>query len=152
MWRLPPHKLGDYSQSHLANIEESNLDYLQTTLLGWVVSAESEYNNKLFSKAEQDDGYFVKHDMAAFMRGNMQARGEWWRNLRNLGVVSATQIATKEGMDPIPASEGGDKRIVQGQYVLLSDVGKAPALPAPQPPAVQDAAAEPDAGKAKVEP
>lgn len=148
MWNLPPHKLGDYSQSHLANIEESNLDYLQTTILGWVVAAEAEYNAKLFSEEEQLAGYCVKHDMTALMRGNMQARGEYYRNLRNLGVMNATQIATREGLNPIPKAEGGDKRIVQGQYVLLADVGKVaattPGLPAPQPTVDPDAVAEPD--------
>jgi HK97 family phage portal protein len=153
MWRVPPHKLGDYSQAHLANLEESNLDYLQTTLLGWVVAFEAEANWKLFSEEEQDAGYFVKHDLTHLMRGNMQARVSYFQGMRNMGVMSANDIATREGMNPIPAAEGGDKRIVQGQYVELSQVGEVgatePGTPPPGPktlPSDPDAAAEPDAG------
>ena len=35
LYGLPPHKIGDYSQSHQTNIENANLDYL-TTYCPWM--------------------------------------------------------------------------------------------------------------------
>ena len=48
-WRVPPHKAGDFSQSHLANIEASNLDYLMTALMYWLVAIEQQCCLKLFT-------------------------------------------------------------------------------------------------------
>lgn len=132
MWRIPPHKLGDYSQSHLANLEESNLDYLQTTLLGWVVMEEAELNAKLFSEADRESGLFVKTDMTAMSRGNMGARVAFYQGLRNMGAITSNEIRTREGFNPIGKADGGDLVIVQGQYVPLSQVGKAPPAAPPQ--------------------
>lgn len=110
IWRTPPHKIGDFSQAHLANIEASNLDYIQTALLIWVVSVEQECTLKLLTESERAEGYFIAFDLAALQRGDMKARGEFYRTLRDLGVFSPNDIARREHLNPIP--EGGDLRLV----------------------------------------
>lgn len=129
MFRLPPHKIGDYSQSHLANVEEANLDYLVTVLLGWCEQIEQAMNFRLFSANERKQGFFVEHNMMAFLRGNMAARADFYTKLRDLGVLTPNQIARFENLNPIGPE--GDIRLVPLNMTSLANAGK----PTPTDPA-----------------
>lgn len=109
IYRVPPHKVMDYSQAHLANLEESNTDYLMTSLMPWLVKWEQQADRKLLTRAERMAGYTCRHDMNAFMRGNSTARGELYQILLNSGAASPTQIAGMEGLPPV---EGGNIHLI----------------------------------------
>ena len=134
MFRLPPHKIADLNNAHLSNIEESNIDYLTTTLMPWLEQIEQEVNLKLFTEQERSQGYFVKHDMSAFLRGDMKSRAEWLKTLASLGVLSINQMCEIEGLNPVPAAEGGDKRLVPLNMTTLEEAGEDPTIPENQEP------------------
>ena len=142
LFRCPPHKLGDYSQSHLSNIEESNLDYLATTILTWVCMLDDEFSRKLLTRDERKAGLTVLTDLRALMRGNTAVRTNYYNVMRNMGSMSADDIRIAEGMNPLPAGSGGDLYLVQAQYVPLKDAGKAPTAQAPPPGSAAPAPAE----------
>jgi hypothetical protein len=122
LFRIPPHKIGDYSHSHLSNIEAANLDYLQTTILPWCLSIEQELNRKLFTEAERRQGYFVCHDTSVLLRADSKTRGDMYRTLRELGAITPNEIREREGLNPIASEDGGDLFLVQGQYVPLESL------------------------------
>lgn len=122
LFRVPPHKIGDYSQSHLSNIEAANLDYLQTTILPWCMTIEQELNRKLFTEAERRQGYFVAHDTSVLLRADSKTRGDMYRTLRELGAITPNEIREREGLNPIDPEDGGDLFLVQGQYVPLESL------------------------------
>lgn len=130
MFNLPPHKLGDYSQSHKANVEESNLDYLSSTLQGWLETVEAEYDAKLLF-ADEQGRIECRHDMKALMRGNMTARGAYYESRFRVGSISPDEIRAAEGENPIGPARGGDKYLIQAQYVELSQAGLAMAPKSP---------------------
>ncbi len=130
LYNLPPHKLGDYEHAHFANIEEANLDYLNTTLRRWLVAIEQEYNRKFFTVGERRRGLHVRHDMSVLMRANMAARTVRNQAMRNGGALSADDWRAEEGLNPIGPDKGGDLYVMQGQYVPLDMIGKeAPVAP-----------------------
>jgi HK97 family phage portal protein len=135
LYSVPPHKIGDYSQSHMANVEEANLDYLVTTLAGWLIAIEAELNLKLFTEEDRNQGLFLAHDMGALLRGNMAARAAFYQVLRNLGAITSDEIRSAEGMNPAGPENGGDLLLVQSQYTRLSEAGKIPpkAIDGPAP-------------------
>lgn len=146
MFSAPPHKLGDYSQAHLANVEESNLDYLSTTIMGWVTMLDDELSRKLLTTLERKR-FTVSTDLTALMRGNTSVRTAYYQTMRNMGAMSANDIRKAESMNPLPKDSGADLYLVQSQYTPLDQVGKTPAVgpahdPSPQAPA--DAPAAPD--------
>lgn len=112
IYRIPPHKLGDYSQSHLANVEAANLDYLMTTLRPWLIRIEKVINQKLLTEAERKSGFYVKHDMRALMRASVKDRAEWYKALWGMGVYSANKILENEDENPLSEDDGGNKRFV----------------------------------------
>jgi HK97 family phage portal protein len=129
---LPPHKLGDYSQAHLANVEESNSDYGTNCLGGWLDTITAELDNKLLFEDELDR-LFTGHDMTRLLRGNMQARADYYTRLKNAGIVNADTVAAKEGL-PIPGPDnGGDKYLVQSQNIPAENAGKPVPKPGPAP-------------------
>lgn len=128
LYRVPPHKIGDYSQSHLANIENSNIDYIQTTVMPWCVAIEAEMNLKLFTPRDQAR-YFVEHNIKTLLRGNMQAQADYYTKMFSIGHYSPNDIRRLENQNPIPESEGGNRRFVLAGLVPLDKAG----LPAPDP-------------------
>lgn len=129
LYRIPPHKLGDYSQMQLASagVEAANLDYMTTTLMPWCEAIEQEINRKLFTEDERAAGFFVEHKMAAFLRGDMASRAEYYTKLRDLGVLSPNDIRRLENMDPI---QDGDVYLVPMNMQTLEQAAKEPE-PAP---------------------
>lgn len=128
MFSAPPHKLGDYSQAHLANVEESNLDYLATTILGWVTMVDDELSRKLLT-AEERKLYTIMTDLRALLRGNTAVRTAYYTAMRNMGAMSGDDIRRAESLNPLPAGSGGDLYLVQSQYTPLDQVGKSPPPP-----------------------
>jgi HK97 family phage portal protein len=134
IFRLPPHKLGDYSQSHLANIEESNRSYVETTLAGWALAIESEFDNKLLFDSERQASIFWYHNFARLERGNTAARTAYYTSMRNMGAMSADDIRVSEGMNPLGSDKGGDLYLVQAQYHALKNAGDPTYKPTSPPP------------------
>lgn len=133
LYNLPPHKVGDYSESHLANVEEANLDYLTLTLYGWVVMGEAQMNSKLLTRKDRETHEIII-DMSALMRGNSAARIAYYQGMRNMGCFSADDILLAEGRNPIGKAKGGGLHIVQGQYMPLDQIGR---QPVDKPPAAR---------------
>lgn len=131
LYGLPPHKLGDYSESHLANVEEANLDYIAMTIYGWVCMVEHQWNFKLLTREERRQHRIIL-DMEGMLRGNTEARMKKYQTMRNVGAMSADEIRVREGLNPIGPEKGGDIYAIQGQYVPLDQVGKGPPAPPPK--------------------
>ena len=100
----------------------------------WLEQIEQEVNLKLFTEKERAQGYFVKHDMSAFLRGDMKSRAEWLKTLAGLGVLSINQMCEIEGLNPVPADQGGDKRLVPLNMTTLEEAGEPQDVPESQEP------------------
>jgi HK97 family phage portal protein len=138
-WRVPPHKWGDYSEAHLANIEASNLDYLMTALMPWLLCWEQESCLKLLSRAERAAGYYVEHNTRALLRGDITSRFAAYHQALADGWVHRDQVRRWENLDPIGEEEGGLKYLVQVNQTTLEAIGE----PDPEPDAT-DPSNQPD--------
>lgn len=132
IYRVPPNKVMDLSQSHLANLEQSNLDYLMFSLMPWLICIEQEYNLKLFT-AVQRKTLFVEHNLNALLRADSMSRSTFYEKMRNMGVLSTNDILKRENMNPIPAEAGGDRLFISTNLTPLD----APAVVGPGDPGNQ---------------
>lgn len=145
-WRVPPHKAGDFSQAHLANIEASNLDYLMTTLMGWLTMIEQEFSFKLLTRSQWKAGFYLEHNVNALLRADIKTRYSAYEIAVRNGWMSRDEIRTRENMNPIGDDAGGNLYTIQGQNVPLDKVGKTPPIPAGPPTgSPTDASATPPA-------
>jgi len=125
---LPPHKVGDYSESHLANVEEANDDYISMCLGGWINMGEAQMNFKLLTREDREK-YRIRIDIGALSRANTKDRTTMYQILRNVGAVTVDEIRIREGMKPVGEARGGNLLVMQGQYLPLDQIGKAPITP-----------------------
>jgi HK97 family phage portal protein len=130
-WRLPPHKLGDYSQAHLANLETSNLDYLMTALMPWLVAVEQEMTLKLFTPAEIRAGFYVEHNVAALLRGDIVSRYNAYHQALADGWINRDEVRARENLCPIGEEAGGTKHLVQVNQTTLEKIGEDETLESP---------------------
>jgi HK97 family phage portal protein len=141
-WRVPPHKAGDFSQSHLANIEASNLDYLMTALMYWLVAIEQQCHLKLFTPAERAKGLYVEHNVNALLRGDIVSRFAAYHSALADGWMNRDEIRQRENLNPIGEETGGDKFLVQLNQTTLDKIGEDESLETPAEAATEEASGE----------
>lgn len=105
-FRLPPHKIGDLTRATFSNIEEQGIEFVTDAIQPWITRLEQEAWQKL---VVAERGIITKISMNALLRGNAQARGEFYRQMRDLGALSINEIRRLEDWNEI---DGGDLRLV----------------------------------------
>jgi HK97 family phage portal protein len=123
-WRVPPNKAGDLSQAHLSNIEASNLDYLMTALMYWLVAIEQQCTLKLFTPAERRTGLYVEHNVNALLRGDIVSRFNAYHAALADGWMSRDEVRARENLNPIGEETGGTKYLVQLNQTTLELIGE----------------------------
>lgn len=107
-YRVPPHKIADLTRATFSNIEHQAIEYVQSTLLPWMVRIEQEASRKLLREEEQDELYF-EHLMEAALRADIRTRYQAYETGRRIGVLSANDVARMENRDLVP--DGDDYHI-----------------------------------------
>ena len=120
-FRVPPQKVMNLKDAHYNNVENMNIAYATDTLGEWAKRLEEEADYKLISARSQAS--YTKLNLRALMRGDSTAQGQWYREMRNIGVYSVDEIREFEDLDPVP---GGDKRVTQVNMTTLDKIGEEP--------------------------
>ena len=76
-----------------------------------------------FRLPQEKREYFVKLNVDGLLRGDYQSRMTGYSVGRQNGWLSANDIREMEDMNPIPAEEGGDLYLVNGNLCRLEDAG-----------------------------
>jgi len=95
IFRVPPHMVGDLEKSSFSNIETP----------------------------EEKKTYFVKFNVEGLLRGDYQSRMSGYATARQNGWMSANDIRELENLDRIPAEDGGDLYLVNGNMLPLNRAG-----------------------------
>ena len=122
IFRVPPHMVGDLEKSSFSNIEQQSLEFVKYTLDPWVVRWEQSIHRALLSQDEKAV-YFVKFNLEGLIRGDYQSRMNGYAIGRQNGWMSANDIRELENLDRIPAEEGGDLYLINGNMLPLKDAG-----------------------------
>lgn len=122
IFRVPPHMVGDLEKSSFSNIEQQSLEFVKYTLDPWVIRWEQSIQRTLLSHDEKVR-YFVKFNLEGLLRGDYQSRMNGYAIGRQNGWMSANDIRELENLDRIPAKEGGDLYLINGNMLPLKDAG-----------------------------
>lgn len=114
IFRVPPHKIADYSQAQLASAatEASNLDYVKMTLRCWAEAHEQSMNLRLLSPEERAAGFFAEYDFRALLRGDSKSRSEYYHAALQDGWMNRDEVRKLENLNPIGPDRGGDLYLV----------------------------------------
>ena len=122
IFRVPPHMVGDLEKSSFSNIEQQSLEFVKYTLEPWVIRWEQSIQRTLLTQAEKSQ-YFVKFNLEGLLRGDYQSRMNGYATARQNGWMSANDIRELENLDRIPAEEGGDLYLINGNMLPLCQAG-----------------------------
>jgi len=122
IFRVPPHMVGDLEKSSFSNIEQQSLEFVKYTLEPWVIRWEQSISRSLLSRDEKKQ-YFVKFNLEGLLRGDYQSRMNGYATARQNGWMSANDIRELENLDRIPAEDGGDLYLINGNMLPLCSAG-----------------------------
>ena len=122
IFRVPPHMVGDLEKSSFSNIEQQSLEFVKYTLDPWVVRWEQSLSRALFTPEEKKQ-YFFNFNVEGLLRGDYQSRMNGYATARQNGWMSANDIRELENLDRIPAEEGGDLYLINGNMLPLVHAG-----------------------------
>lgn len=122
IFRVPPHMVGDLEKSSFSNIEQQSLEFVKYTLEPWLVRWEQSIQRILFS-AEEKKQYFAKFNVEGLLRGDYASRMNGYATARQNGWMSANDIRELENLDRIPAEDGGDLYLINGNMLPLGNAG-----------------------------
>ena len=122
IFRVPPHMVGDLEKSSFSNIEQQSLEFVKYTLDPWVIRWEQSIQRSLLSRDEKA-AYFVKFNLEGLLRGDYQSRMNGYAIGRQNGWMCANDIRELENLDRIPAEDGGDLYLINGNMLPLKNAG-----------------------------
>ena len=122
IFRVPPHMVGDLEKSSFSNIEQQSLEFVKYTLEPWLVRWEQSMVRSLLSPSEKRE-YFIKFNVDGLLRGDYASRMRGYATARQNGWMSANDIRELENLDRIPAENGGDLYLINGNMTKLADAG-----------------------------
>ena len=124
IFRVPPHMVGDLETSSFSNIEQQSLEFVKYTLEPWLVRWEQAMQRALIPQDDKSK-YFIKFNVDGLLRGDYQSRMQGYATARQNGWMSANDIRELENLDRIPAEDGGDLYLINGNMMPLSMSGAA---------------------------
>lgn len=104
IYRVPPHMIGDMSGATFSNIENQGQEFVTHCLMPYLTRIESRIRKQLIPENKRKVQY-VKFNASALMRGDMEARGNFYTKLVQNGALSPNEIRSLEDRQP---REGGD--------------------------------------------
>ena len=114
---VPLYKLQAGKQSYSSN-EQNAIEYVVGTLHPNATIWEQELAYKLLIPQDMERGLRIRGNLMAELRGDFNARGTWYRNMRENGAFSVNDILALEDMPNVP---GGDEHYASLNYVPLQD-------------------------------
>jgi HK97 family phage portal protein len=123
LYRVPPHMIANLDHATFSNIEELGIEYVIYSQLPVVTRFEQTMNWKLFTPAERAEGYYVKFNVDALLRGNAQARAEYLSKKRQNGVINANQWRALDDENPIDGP-AGEAYLVNGNMISTETAAK----------------------------
>ena len=121
VYNIPPHMLGDYSDTSYATAEQSMLEYLQMTINPIIEQWEEELNSKLLTWDMLKQGYSFRFDLVNLWRTD------------TLTMANRNQMAIRSGwlrpnevrrQDHLPDDPAGDTLLISRDLVPLSEAIK----------------------------
>ena len=120
IFSIQPHLIADLDNATFTNIESQGIEFVVYTLGYWLRSFESAIQRDLFMPRELET-HFAEFLVDGLLRGDVQARGEFYMKMFQMGAMSPNEIRGKENMNP---REGGDELYVPLNMVPVRLAGQ----------------------------
>jgi HK97 family phage portal protein len=141
IYRVPPHMLADLDRATFSNIEHQSLEFVSYSLMPWLVRWQEALTRRLLTPEDRAAGMFIEFVPQALLRGDAAGRATYYRQMREMGVLTADDICEFENLNPLPDGLGKTYILPANMQdaAKLTEPAPAPApTPAPEPPPASD--------------
>jgi len=105
VYNLPPHLLGDYTDTSFSTAEQQMMEFLQLTITPIVQQWEDEMNRKLITPEEYAEGYRFKFDTASLTRTDVKTTAERNQMAIRGGWRKPNEVRAELGLPPDPVGD-----------------------------------------------
>lgn len=145
VYNIPPHLMGDYSDTSFSSQEQQMLEFLMLTMLPIVTAYEQELNRKLLTADQRKKGYRFKFDMNAILRADAATQAEVDYKAVRSGWLTVDEIRYGRNLPALPGGIGKHALVSQDLATLAYTVNEKPKVlaagkvkPATEPPEDED--------------
>lgn len=116
IFRVPPHMIGDLENATFSNIENLSLQFVNYTLMPWLVRIEKAIKRDLLNKAEKT-ALTIRFNVAGLLRGDSAARSAYFA--KALGAGGAPAWMTQDEVRAVESSFGTILNPMGGSAAVL---------------------------------
>lgn len=122
MFQISPMMIGHPDKtSTFASAEAFLQDFIDNTLGPWVEEWEQAVTRDLLTEEDLEQGFYVKLDTRALLRGDPKSRAEYYKSGILTGWMTRNEAREKEDLNPI---EGLDEPLAPVNMLPAKDLGK----------------------------
>ena len=118
---IKPNQINDYDKSSYASAEAQQLSFYVDTLLYIIKMYEDEFNYKLLSDFDRQQGYFFKFNFNVLLRADLATQTEALTKAIQNSLYTPNEA--REFVD-MPALPGGDELLCNGSMLPVSLAGQ----------------------------
>lgn len=105
VYNLPPHLLGDYTDTSFGTAEQQMMEYLQLTITPIVEQWEEELNRKLITPDMYAEGYRFRFDVNTLTRTDVKTTAERNQMAIRGGWRKPNEVRAELGLPPDPVGD-----------------------------------------------
>ena len=105
VYNLPPHMLGDYTDTSPGNTEQQTLEYLTLTIGPKVEQWEEEFNRKVLTPEMYAQGYRFRFDVTSLTRTDVKTTAERNQMAIRGGWRKPNEVRAELGLPPDPVGD-----------------------------------------------
>ena len=102
VYNLPPHMLGDYSDTSFSTAEQQMMEFLQLTITPIIQQWEEEMNRKMLTPQDYADGYRYRFDTTALTRADTATTANMHQMAIRGGWRKPNEVRESLGLPPDP--------------------------------------------------
>lgn len=121
IFRVPLHMLNDLTKANYNSLEQLSLGFVIYSLNPILVRIEQCMQRDLLTEQERADGYYIKHNLSALLRGDLATRFEVYDKAVKGGIFTIDDCLALEDMNAT-GTEAGKTRFMQGAMTTIENV------------------------------
>jgi len=125
VYNLPPHLMGDYSDTSFSSQEQQTLEFLTLTMTPIVTIYEQEFMRKIILSENRKKGLHVEFDMEAILRADSATKADVYQKAIRGGWMRPNEVRSQYNLAPDP---NGNELLVSRDLIPLGYLCKNPSL------------------------
>ena len=118
---IKPNQLNDFDKASYSSAEMQQLAFLVDTMAYRMKAYEEEINAKVLTQQQMLDGFWYKFNEKVILRTDSKTQEEILAGYVNNGIYTPNEA---RDLLQLPAKEGGDQLVMNGNYIPITMVGE----------------------------